>query len=46
MVVDKYYKSPLFDVGGQSVGGNEQMGGNEIAIEEPHEGSVSNKIVI
>ena len=34
VMVDKSSKSPLFDGGGQFVDGNEEIGGNGVAIEE------------
>ena len=34
MVVDESFKLPLFDGNGQFVNGNEEVGRNEVAIED------------
>ena len=46
VMVDKSSKSTLFDSGGQSVDGNEQVGGNGVPIEEPCKRAVNNDIVV
>lgn len=43
VVMDEFSKSLLFDSGGQSVDENEQVGGNEVAIEEAHQ-TLANRI--
>ena len=45
-MVDESSKSPLFNGGGQSVDGNERVGGNGVIIEEPHERVANNKVII
>jgi hypothetical protein len=37
VVMDESSKSPLLDGGGQSMDGNERVGGNGVPIEEPRE---------
>lgn len=46
VAMDEYSKSPFFDGGGQSVDDNKQMGGNGLAIEEAHEGSANDDIIV
>ena len=46
VVVDKYSKSFFCDGGGQSLHGNEQVGGNEVAIEEPCEGPANDDVIV
>ena len=46
VVVDKSSKSPSFDGSGWFVDGNEEVGGNEVAIEKTCEGSANNDIII
>lgn len=46
VTVDESSKLPLFDGGGQSKDDNKQVGGNEIAIEEPREGLENDILVI
>jgi hypothetical protein len=46
MVVDDSSKLPLFDGGGQSMDGNEQVGGNGVSFEEPRERPAKDVIVV
>ena len=46
VVVDEASKPPWFDGGGQFVEGNERVGGNGVAIEEPRERLTKNDIIV
>jgi hypothetical protein len=46
VVVDKFSNSPLFDGGGQSVDGNEQIKDNGVATKESREGSAYDDVII
>ena len=46
VVVDESSKSPLFDGNGQIMDDNEQVRGNEVAIEEPWEGPPNEDVVV
>ena len=46
VVVNKYFKSPLFDGTGQFVDDNNEVEGNEVAIEKTHEGPANDDIII
>lgn len=46
VVVDQSSKSPLFDGSGQCMDDNEQVGDNGVAIEEAHEGSANEDIIV
>lgn len=39
-------KLPLFDGSGQSMDGNEQVRGNELAIEEAHEEPTNDNVIV
>ena len=45
-VVDESSKLPLFDGSGQSMNGNEQVRGNELAIEEAHERPAKDNVIV
>jgi hypothetical protein len=46
VVMDESSKSPLLDGGGQSMDGNERVGGNGVPIEEPRERVANNDVII
>jgi hypothetical protein len=46
VVVDKYFKSPLFDGTGQFVDNNDEVEGNKAAIEKTREGPANDDIIV
>ena len=46
VMANEFSRSPLFDEGGQSVDGNERVGGSGVAIEEPYERAPSNDVIV
>lgn len=46
VVMDEFSKLLLFDSGGQYVDDNEQVGGNEVAIEEARQTLAINGVIV